>query len=80
MHGIINSPELYESTAIAEDKKDRLRVASKDLAAGIDYDELNDSITGLVQTIVYKLSSVTIRTITITYTNSCKDQYTMVVA
>ena len=56
-----------------------LHVKSKELILGVDYDEVDDTTLGLVQTIVYKLDNVTVQTVTFTYTNSCKDQYNMVV-
>ncbi len=49
------------------------------LIFGRDYDEVDDTTLGLVQTILLKLDSITVQTVTITYTNSCKDQYNMVV-
>ena len=46
---------------------------------GRDYDTVIDSTTGLVQTILLKLGAVLFKTITITYTDECRDQYTLVI-
>ena len=50
------------------------------LIFGIDYDGVSDTTAGLVQTILLKLGAVTVQTITITYTDECKDQYNLVVS
>ena len=39
--GLINQAELYESSNIPEDKKERLRVTGKELALGVDYDRID---------------------------------------
>ena len=57
----------------------KVKLLQSGLVFGRDFDEVNDSTTGLVQTILLKLSTVTVQTITITYTDECKDQYTLVV-
>lgn len=57
-----------------------VRVLTGAFVFGVDYDTVEDSFVGLVQTIVLKKGVATFKTITITYTNECRDQYTAVIA
>jgi hypothetical protein len=50
------------------------------LVFGKDFDEVDDTTTGLVQTILLKLLTATVRTITITYTDSKQTQYNLKVS
>jgi hypothetical protein len=57
----------------------KVKTVDSGLVFGRDYDEVDDSTIGLVQTIIFKLATVTVQTVTITYTDECKDQYNLVV-
>lgn len=70
---LINQPELYESTVLPEDQKERLRVSGKDLALGVDYDKIDASYpTTASERYDYKKSSVIIRTVLVTYQSASK--------
>ena len=72
---LINSIELYESTKLDELKKDRLRVAGKNLVLGVnkDYDRIDvtypDNVTEVFS---YSKESTLVQTITVTYLTSSK--------
>lgn len=72
-YGLINSPELYESTKKPESEKDRLRVSGKELAIGIDYDRIDATYpTTTTENYVYSKDSNTVLTILVTYLTAAK--------
>lgn len=72
---LINSPALYESPQIPEEQKDRLRVSTKRLAIGVDYDDIQFTYpSGNVEEIEYFQGTTSVLNIRLTYlTNAKKD-------
>lgn len=79
-HGLINQPELYESSPFNESEKERLRVTEKALVFGKDYDRLDVTYPTTTQEIyTYTLSAVNVLVIEVNYTNASKEDLTSVV-
>lgn len=78
--GLINQPELYESTNITEIQKERLRITTDDFIMGKNYDRIDVSYpSAKVEVFVYSLNATTTRTTTITYDDNQKTELLSVV-
>jgi len=72
---LINTTGLYESVAknLPEEKRDRLRVAGKDLSIGVDYDRIDATYpTTSSEQYVYSKNAINVLTIKVTYITAAK--------
>jgi len=80
-NGLINALGLYESNENnPKIDKDRLRVATKDLVLGVDYDRIDVTYPISTQEIYdYKLSTSTVRVVEVNYLTAAKKDITSVI-
>lgn len=80
-NGLINALGLYESNENnPKVDKDRLRVTTKDLVLGVDYDRIDVTYPSSSQEVyTYKLSASTVRTVEVNYLTAAKKDITSVI-